>query len=173
MKPDLIAGVFDSGAALARCARAAREKGLKVHDAYTPYPVHGLDEALGLSRSRLPAACLALGLTGLLLAFGFQEWVFLVDWPMNIGGKPDNAWPAYLPVTFELTVLFAGVGTVLVFLFWRGLNPWREPRMAGLGATDDKFVLALEPAPASQEGKEALREFLKRQGARDVREDRP
>ncbi len=165
---ELVVGVFASGERLLAAARAARERGLQVRDVFTPFPVHGMDEALGLGRSRLSSACLALGLAGLTLGFGFQEWVFLVSWPMNIGGKPLNAWPAYIPVSFELTVLFAGVGSILVFLYWRSLWPLKQPSLAPLGAADDKFILAL--TSGAQEQTQTLRAFLRSQGALEIRE---
>lgn len=163
--PTKIAGVFSSDRALLAAARAARAKGLSIRDAYTPYPVHGLDEVMDLPPSWLGKACFALGAAGLSGALGFQYWVSLFNWPMNIGGKPFSASPALIPVAFELTVLAAGVGTALTLLVFRGLLPGRKPLAAGLGATDDKFLLVLDGRP-----EEELREFYREQGAVSVAE---
>lgn len=164
--PKLLAGSWESPAAVLAAARAARAAGLKVHDVYTPFPVHGMDEALDLEPSWLSKACLGFALLGLVAAMAFQFWVSVFDWPMNVGGKPFAASPALLPVAFEVTVLFAGLGTVGAFLFFRGLSPARAPEVSGLGATDARFVLAFSLAEA-HEGR--LREFLAAHGAGDVR----
>lgn len=165
MTPKPLVGVFDSDHAVLAAAAAARRKGLSVRDAYTPFPVHGMDEALGLPPSWLSKACFALGAAGLTCALSFQYWVSLFNWPMNIGGKPFDASPALIPIAFEITVLVSGVGTVLTLLFFRGLLPGRRPRISGLGATDDKFLLVIDDAPDQE-----LRAFLREQGAVGVEE---
>lgn len=165
MATELLVGAFATPEALLAAARAARAEGLKVRDAYTPFPVHGMDEALGLPPSWLSKACLAFALTGLSIALGFQYWVSLFDWPMNIGGKAFSASPALLPIAFELTVLFAGLGTVGTLLVSRGLLPGAKPSLGGLGATDAAFLLALE-VPAG--GPAALKAFLTEHGASRV-----
>lgn len=157
MSTKTIVGVFDSDHAILAAARAARKKGLSVRDAYTPFPVHGMDEALALPPSWLSRACFALGASGLIFALSFQYWVSLFNWPMNIGGKPFDASPALVPIAFEITVLVAGVGTVLTLLVFRDLLPGRIAPFAGLGATDDKFLLVLEAA-SEAEPKAFLRE---------------
>jgi hypothetical protein len=132
-----------------KAAREMRLRGYRLLDVFTPYPVHGLDEAMGLKASRLPIACFIFGLTGALAAFLFQSWVSASDWPMVIGGKPFWVWPSFIPVTFELTVLFAGLGSVASLFFLRKLFPWRKPRFEMKRATDDRFVAAVERADAS------------------------
>lgn len=166
MRTKLLVGAWDRPEKALAAARAARAAGLAVHDAYTPFPVHGMDEALGLGPSWLGKACLAFALTGLTAALGFQFWVSVFDWPMNVGGKPFDASPALLPVAFELTVLFAGLGTVGTFLAFRRLSPARAPEVAGLGAVDDRFVLAFA---LGEGGEERLRAFLAEHGAQGVR----
>lgn len=165
MAAKIFVGVFDSDHAVLAAARAARERGLTPRDAYTPFPVHGMDEALGLPPSWLSRACFGLGAAGLAFALSFQYWVSLFDWPMNIGGKPFDASPALIPIAFEITVLVAGVGTVLTLLVYRGLLPGKRAELAGLGATDDKFLLVVEGGT-----EEALRAFYRRHGAVRVEE---
>src|SRR5581483_2826371 len=141
-----------------------------IHDAYTPFAVHGLDKAIGIAPSSLPKLCFRFGASGLLLTLGFQFWASTFDWPMNIGGKSFDASPALIPVAFELTVLCAGIGTVLTFLRMRRLSPAAKPQLDALGV-DDRFVLALKREAGGPDGP-ALRELLLSHGAREVREVR-
>src|SRR5262245_11594705 len=105
---ELYLGVFLQEADLVAAARATRSAGYRIHDAFTPYAVHGLDEALGLRPSRLPWVCLAFALAGLSAAGLGQYWLSAIDWPLNVGGKPFNSLPAFLPAMFEVMVLLAG-----------------------------------------------------------------
>jgi mono/diheme cytochrome c family protein len=125
-------------------AQAAPEHGYRVVDAYTPYPVHGLDEAMGLRRSRLSWICFVGGLLGAAGALWFQHWTMAVDWPVNVGGKPWNSLPARMPVVFETMVALAGLGVVLAFLFRCRLFPGKPGVAPVRGATDNCFVLVLE-----------------------------
>ena len=136
-------GTFVKEEDLLGAARAARQYGFAITDAYTPYPVHGLDRALGLRPSRLPWACFVCGLVGASFAISSQYWAMAHSWPMNVGGKPWNSLPAYVPVTFEVMVLLAGLGVVLTFLLRCRLLPGKEATPLGRGATDDTFVLVL------------------------------
>jgi hypothetical protein len=145
----LFLGIFVDEAGVLAAARAAREAGYRIHDAYTPYAVHGLDQAIGLRPSRLPWVCLACALTGLSAAAVAQYWMSAVDWPLNVGGKPFNSLPAFLPAMFETMVLLAGGGTVLALLLRAGLFPGRSAWLAHERVTDDRFVLAVE-ADASE-----------------------
>ena len=89
-------------------------------------PSHGLDRALGLRPTRLPWVCFLLGLSGAVTMAAFQYWATAVSWPINVGGKPWNSLPAFVPVTFEMMVLCAGVGTVAAFFWSTGLKPGRR-----------------------------------------------
>jgi hypothetical protein len=140
----VLVGSFATEEDILGAARAARDQGLRIADAYTPYAVHGLDRAMGLRPSRLPWVCFGLGLVGAVSKLAFQFWAMAVDWPVNVGGKPWNSFPAYVPVTFEVMVLLAGLGVVAVFLLRCGLLPGKEATPLFQGATDDSFLLALE-----------------------------
>jgi hypothetical protein len=140
----VLVGSFATGEDLLGAARAARQYGFAITDAYTPYPVHGLDRALGLRPSRLPWACFVYGLIGAAFALSFQQWAMAYSWPMNVGGKPWNSLPAYVPVTFEIMVLIAGLGLVLTFLLRCRLLPGKDAAPLFPGVTDDRFVLVLE-----------------------------
>ena len=146
MKSRLFVAWFEREDAILEAARAARQAGYSIEDAYTPYAVHGMDEAMGLGPSRLPQVCLGCGLAGLLLAFGFQLWTSASDWPLNVGGKPLASVPAFMPLTFELMVLFAGLGTVAALFLRARLYPCRSPRFLLPRVTDDRFALVLAGA---------------------------
>ncbi len=122
---------------------AYRGRGLTIEDAFTPYAVHGLDEAAGVPRSRLGWVCALLGLSAAGLAMFFQIWVSAVDWPLNIGGKPLSSIPAFVPVTFEVGVLAAGIGSLIAFLIVSRLYPGKRTAPVLSGSTDDRFVLVV------------------------------
>jgi len=145
----ILVNVFGSEEDIVGAATRARESGYTILDAYTPFAVHGLDVAMGLRPTRLAYVCLALGLTGAIAKLGFQIWTSAWDWPVNVGGKPLVSIPAFVPVTFEVMVLFAGVGTVLAFLLRSRLFPGAAPKATYFRATDDQFVLVLEERDAS------------------------
>ena len=108
--------------------REVRARGYEIHDVYTPYAVHGLDEAMGLRPSRLPYVCLGMALFGAAAKLWFQIWTSAQSWPVNVGGKPLESVPAFVPVTFEVTVLFAGLGTVAAFFLRSKLRPGKKAR---------------------------------------------
>ena len=165
--PEIVAGVFETEETIVAAAAAARRAGLSIHDAYVPYPVHGLDHAMGLAPSALGTICFRFAAAGLTIALGFEYWASLFDWPMNVGGKSFSASPALIPIAFELTVLFASLGTVATFLAIRGLTPVKKPALARLGGLDDRFVLALH-TEVRGENVESLSRFLTDHGASRV-----
>lgn len=143
MSRRLLVSVFGNEQDIVGATKTARKHGYEVMDVYTPFAVHGLDTAQGIKPTRLALVCFALGLTGAVAKLGFQIWTSAWDWPVNVGGKPLISIPAFVPVTFEVMVLFAGVGTVLTFLLRSKLLPGRKPTVSYEGVTDDKFVLVL------------------------------
>lgn len=159
----ILIGYFDDEERVLGATRAAREAGYQVHDVYTPYAVHGMDEAMGLRRSRLTWVCFFAGLTGGSLALSLQYYTSVVSWPLNVGGKPFASWPAFIPVTFELTVLIAALTTVAALFIRTRLFPGSSaealPRV-----TDDRFALALKVE--SPQG--PAREVLQQHGAVEV-----
>jgi hypothetical protein len=145
----LLIGVFEREEDILNATRASRTLGYKLVDAYAPYAVHGLDEAMGLAPSRLPWVCFALGLAGAAFKVWFEFWTTSVNWPVNVGGKPWNSLPAFVPITFEVMVLTAGVSTVLAFLAVTRLLPGRKAKLPRARVTDDEFVLVLEESDAA------------------------
>jgi hypothetical protein len=112
---------FDNPKALIEAAGAARKAGYRRIDAYSPYPVEGLSEALELRTTRLPLVVLAGGLLGAAGAYFMQYYASVIDYPLNVGGRPLHSWPAFIPITFELTILVAAVFAVLGMLALNGL----------------------------------------------------
>jgi len=127
MTSRLFVAWFEREDAILEAARSARQAGYSIGDAYTPYAVHGMDEAMGLQPSRLPWICFGCGLVGLLVALGFQLWTSAIDWPLNAGGKPPASVPAFIPVTFEFMVLLAGLGVVAALFLRRACWPHLLP----------------------------------------------
>jgi hypothetical protein len=123
---------------------ALQAEGIKVYDVYSPFPIHGLEKLLGFNRSRLTVAAFFFGMTGTMAAVLMQVFMLVWDWPMDIGGKPFFQGPALVPVTFELTVLFAAFGMVGTFLFVNKLFPWKTPVIFDQRVTDDVIVVAID-----------------------------
>lgn len=144
MSRRLFLAAFEREEDILGAARASRKLGYSIVDAHTPFAVHGMEEALGLPPSRLPWVCFALGLFGAAFKVWFEYWTTWTAWPINVGGKPWDSLPAFVPVTFEVMVLLAGVSTVLAFFLVSGLRPGRKPALPIPRITDDRFLLVLE-----------------------------
>jgi hypothetical protein len=161
---------FESPNGLVAAAHQAHEEGYRCLDAYSPFPIEELHEALGSHHTRLPLIVLIGGITGGLAGYGLQYWASVIAYPLNIGGKPLHSWPAFIPVTFEMTILGAALSAVLGMLALNGLpmpyHPvFNVPRFAlasrnrfflVIQATDPKFTL------------DGTREFLQSLGPREV-----
>lgn len=141
--------VMDDPDSTVAAVRRLRATGHTVADVQTPFPIHGLDEAMGLNETRIPVATLVGGVLGTLLAIGFQAWVGVISWPLNIGGKSDLALPALAPVTFEVAVLLAAAFTVAAFFWLSRLRPGPRSELQVLPeSTDDLFVIVVREADA-------------------------
>ncbi len=165
---NFILGIFDDEDILLNAVREVRNSGVAIHEVFTPYPIHGLDEELGYKRSKLPIAAFLFGLLGTTLALTMQFYMMKFDWPMIIGGKDYAAVPDFIPVTFELTVLLSAFGMVGVFLVSSNLKPWGQPRIYDLRSTDDKHVMAIDVANNGTMDLEVIKQALKDAGATEV-----
>lgn len=177
-----VMGLFAGPAELTSAAEKARDAKIELFDCYTPYPIHGLEHAQGLKPSLIPFVTLGAGIAGCLAGFGMQYWTSAVDWPINVGGKPFNSWPAFVPVMFETTVLFAGLATFGALLFFCKLPNVRKKAYSP-GITCDEFALVIEaPEPKKDPDADedaqptevkfdsrAAEAFLKSSGAKEVR----
>ena len=161
-----VVGSFDDEMVLFPAVKSVRKTGYKIHDVYTPFAIHGLDKALGLRDTSLHTAGFIYGITGTATALGFISWVFTNDWPLNIGGKPHFALPAWIPIIFELTVLFASVGMVLTFCYLCQMAPFVKKHHFHPRSTDDLFVMVVEVTPRANE--EQVRSYLQSVGAKEV-----
>jgi hypothetical protein len=165
---NFILGIYEDEDVLKSAVSSVRESGIKIHEVYTPYPIHGLEEVLGYKRSRLPVAAFLFGILGTSLALLMQIYMLGIDWPMIIGGKDHIPLPAFIPVTFELTVLLSAFGMVAVFLISSNLKPWGEPRTFDLRSTDDKHVIAIDLANNASLELERIKDALKESGASEI-----
>ena len=138
-----VLGVYDDEDVLLNAVKEVRGSGVKIQEVYTPFPVHGLDTALGYKMSRLPIAAFMFGALGTALALTMQFYMMNIDWPMIIGGKNTYS-VTFVPVTFEMTVLLAAFGMVGTFLLVSNLKPWAKPRIYDIRSTDDKHIMAID-----------------------------
>ena len=147
-------------AAIARC----RTLHLSVVDAWTPYPLHGIEELMGVRPTRLPWVTLIAGAIGLGLAMWFQYWSSAQDWPLNIGGKPFDSLPAFIPVAFELLILFGGLATAFALFVRCGLWPGKRAKVIDPRVSDDRFALLVERRDSSLNDQE-IAELWREHGA--------
>ncbi len=164
----ILFGLYNDEEDLLRAVTIAKQNHLDIYDVYSPFPVHGLDDIMELSESRLHRAGFVYGMLGTLTAFGGMTWIFTKDWPLIIGGKPYFALPSFVPIIFELTVLFACIGMVVTFYTICGLgpgvvNPVLDPRI-----TDDKFCIAFDTHSLNSEEVDQLNTFFKNSGASEI-----
>ena len=165
---EVLYGLYNDEEVLMDAIKAANADHLDIMDVYTPFPVHGLDPLLDLSESRLHQAGFVYGAIGTLTAFLFMTWVFTRDWPVIFGGKPYWSVPAFIPITFELTVLFSAIGMVVTFYVICGLGPGVSSPTLDNRITDDKFCLAFQTNGKSKAEVESLKGFFSRTGAAEV-----
>ena len=151
---------FDNPSRLVAAAREAYAAGYRQINGYSPFPIEELTEAIGFKRTTLPLIVLAGGIIGALGGFFMQYWMEVIDYPINVGGKPFNSWPAFVPITFECTVLVASFAAVLGML---ALNKLPQPYHPVFNApnfalaTRDSFFLVIESKDPKFEHDEAMR----------------
>jgi hypothetical protein len=165
-KKKFVVGCFDEENVLFAAVKKVRLAGYKIHDVYTPFPIHGLDHALGLRETSLHTAGFIYGITGTTIALGGMSWVFVSDWPLNIGGKPHFPFPAFIPITFEATVLLSAVGMIITVCYLCQMAPFVKKHHFHPRATDDLFVMVIECT--SKTNVEDLQNFLSNAGAIEV-----
>ncbi len=171
-KRNLIYGVFDDDSNLINTVEEVREKGIEVFDCYTPFPVHHLDTAMGINRTRLTIAAFLCGTTGFCLGLLLQFYTMIFDWPMNIGGKPSDyhMLPSMVPVVFECTVLCTAYGLAFLFFFRNNMGHGVRPDILDLRQTDDHLLIAFDSDAMDQVTKNELNAILTKNGVLSIHE---
>ena len=167
---------FPDPTSLVLATRKTHEEGYRDMDAYSPFPIHELIDAFKAHDHRVQRNVLVGGIFGMVAGFGLCYWVSVIAYPLNIGGRPLNSWPAFIPVTFELTILFASFAAVLSWIVLSGLplpyHPvFNVPRFATT-ASQDGFFLTIE-ATDPKFDPTGTRDFLRTLGAREINDVEP
>lgn len=167
---NLLFGIFEDGDAALHTTHSVYKKGVDIIDCYTPYPIHGMDKAMGLKRSRLPIGAFICAMTGFSLALALQSFIMYFDWPMVIGNKPFAGIPAWIPVLFEFSILCTAFGIGTLFFIRNSMIHGKIPaEIVDIKQTDYRIVLALS---LDEEGvnKEELVSMLKEGGAVEIKQ---
>ena len=169
MSRRFLIGMYDHEHKVLEAVQGLRKDGWQVHDVYTPYPVPGMDKALGLKHSRLGWVTAMGALGGALGVGGTEIYVAVIAWPVNIGGRPMASLPAFFPPVFEIAVLGAALSTVGALLWVSGLFPGSTPRLEIPDVTNNRFGVALD-ADQAPKAAEKIAAFLRGSGAVEVLE---
>lgn len=167
-----IYGLYNDDDILKQGAKSILEKGLKIKDVYSPFPVHGLEHILAIKWTRIAIAAFLYGITGMTLALLGIKYFMIQDWPMNIGGKPNFDFyqnlPAFIPVTFEFTVLCAAHGMAITYFIRNWTLPGVTARNPHPRTTDDHFAVEIVPAENSKFTIDDITSVLKETGAVEI-----
>ena len=159
MNREILVAGFTAEAQVRRAVAIIYARRWTVVDIYSPYALHGIEELLARRRSRLPVVCFLGGVAGLVLAFWLQFWTSTQSWPLNVGGRPWNSLPAFVPVAFECLVLLGGLSVVGALLVRCRLYPGRRVWLPAEGVTDDRFAILLSTPASVADVQAALHEF--------------
>jgi hypothetical protein len=172
MSKKVIYGIYDDDDVILQAVKDIRKKGINIDEVYSPFPIHGLDHALGLKPTRLAITSLIYGCTGLSLALLMMWYMMIQDWPMNIGGKPNFSLlqnlPAFIPITFEMTVFFAAHLMVLTYLIRCKLYPGSSEKSPDPRTTDDMFLMEIKV----DENEAEVIALIKETGAVEVKKEK-
>ena len=169
MSKVVIHAIYDDEEPLMASVKSLRSNGFRIKDAFTPFPVHGLDVAMGVPRTRIAICAFIYGITGTALATLMMWYMMIHDWPTDIGGKPSFAYfmnvPAFIPITFESTVLCAAHGMAITFYLRSWLVPGAKAKNPDPRTTDDKFMMVVE---TKEENRATLESLLRSGGASEI-----
>lgn len=163
-----IYGVYSHEDNLLSAIKSIKSEGLEIDDCYSPFPVHGIDPILGIEETNLQSAGFILGLTGTGTALGVITYITTINYPTLFGGKPFWALPAFIPITFEATVLMAAVGMFFVYIIRNELFPGKIPMIIDERTTDDKFALAFGVDGKSDSDIAKIKSALEKSGAEEI-----
>jgi len=168
MENKFIHAIYDDDDVLLKAVKILRENNCHIEEVYTPFPVHGLDKALGLKETKIAITSFIYGCIGLIISVLMIDYMMIQDWPQNIGGKPNFAFyqnvPAFVPVMFELTVFFAAHLMVITFYLRSRLWPFKKAENPNPLTTDDKFLIEIE----INKSEKKLKDLLKKTGAIEI-----
>ncbi len=171
MSSKLIYAVYDDPDTTVEAGRMVTDAGIKVNTVYSPFPVHGIDDAIKLPRTRISVAAFMFGAMGTSFAAWMTWYMLIYDWPMNVGGKPSFSFaenfPSFVPVMFELTILLGAHGMIWTFFFISGILPGAKNKNPDPRTTDDKFIIEIDPSKQAQKEDEIIG-MLKNAGAIEI-----
>jgi hypothetical protein len=172
MAEKVIYAMYDDDDVLKDGAKLLVAKGVKVSEVFSPFPIHGIDPIIGVKQTRLGIVAFLFAITGTLLATYGMRFFMITDWPMNIGGKPNNTYLdnmlAFVPITFEFTVMCAAHGMAITYLLRNKTLPGMPAQNPDPRTTDDKFVIELRLSENSQFSEEELTSMLKQTGIIEI-----
>lgn len=163
-----LVGMFDDDHTLMHAVESVRKSGIQITDVYTPFPVHGLEHSMGLRPTKLHTAGFIFGATGFTVALSMITFANHFNYPTNFGGKPTWALPAWVPIIFEHTVLFASVGMVITFYYLCNMWPGKQPAIVDARTTDDHFAMTFDIEHADESYIAQVTELLKEEGAVEI-----
>ena len=170
MDKNTLYGIFDDEATLLSSVKEIRSNNIEIEEVFSPFPIHGLDKALGFKETRMAIMAFIYGCIGLSLGALMIYFIMIVDWPQNIGGKPNwtfyHNMPAFVPILFECTVLFAGHLMSITYLIRCGLFPGSKSDSPDVRTTDDKFLMVINADGDTS----SIKEILTKTGATEINE---
>ena len=169
MASTVIHALYTDDDVLMNAVKEVKKKHLHINEVYSPFPVHGLDKAMGLAPTRIAIASFMFGCLGLIVAITMMNFIMIEDWPQDIGGKPSFSYienmPAFVPIMFELTVFFAAHLMVITFYMRSKLWPFKNAENPDVRTTDDHFLMEID---ASGQNAQELADFLVTTGATEI-----
>lgn len=169
MASTVIHALYTDDDVLMNAVKEVKNKHLHINEVYTPFPVHGLDKAMGLAPTRIAITAFMYGCLGLTVAIVMMNFIMIEDWPQDIGGKPSFSYienmPAFVPIMFELTVFFAAHLMVITFYMRSKLWPFKKAENPDVRTTDDHFLMEID---ASGQNAQELADFLVTTGATEI-----
>jgi hypothetical protein len=173
MSKKIIYGLFDDEEILLKSAKDLVGKGVRIKDVFSPFPIHGIDPVIGVPRTRLAIGSFVYGAVGLALAWLMMWYMLIVDWPMDIGGKPNQAFymnlTSFIPISFEMTVFCAAHGMALTYFIINKLYPGQQPYNPDPRTTDDKFMVQINVGD-NKKSAEEIKSMLSSTGAIEITE---
>jgi len=169
MSNKVIQAIFDDDDVLVAAVKTIKSAGYHIEEVFTPFPVHGLDKALGLKPTRIAIMSFIYGLCGLTFAIWMMNYMMIQDWPQNIGGKPSFSFhenmPSFIPVMFELTVFCAAHLMVITFYMRSKIWPFKKAENPDPRTTDDHFLMEVE----TSDNEDDLKALLKKSGVKEIK----